>query len=90
MNALIERTRLAITYSELNFMMIPFTLPHSQIFLWRSLQFAAILVVEFKPKLIQHYPFLFAFVLRFIVHITREVFSNPFNESMTVVTVYNT
>ena len=90
MNALIERTRLAITYSELNFMMILFTLPHCPIFLWRTLQFAAILVVEFKPKLIPHYRFLFAFILRFIEHITREVFSNPFDQSMTVVTLCNT
>ena len=90
MNGLIERTRLAITYSELNFMMILFTLPHCPIFLWRTLQFAAILVVEFKPKLIPHYPFLLAFILRFIVHITSEVFSNPLDESTTVVTLYNT
>ena len=90
MNALIERTWLAMTYVELNFMMILFTLPHCPIFLWRTLQFAAIVVVEFKPKLIPHYPFLFAFILRFIVHITREVFSDPFDESMTVVTLYNT
>ena len=90
MNALIERTRLAITYSELNFMMILFTLPHCPIFLWRTLRFEAILGVEFKPKLIPHYRFLFAFILRFIEHITREVFSNPFDQSMTVVTLCNT
>ena len=71
-----------MTYSEFNFMMILFTLPRCPIFLWRTLTFAAILVLEFKPKLIQHYPFPFAFILRFIVHITRKVFSNPFDESM--------
>ena len=93
MNASIERTRLTIlkTHSELNFTMILFTLPLCPIFLWRTLQFAVTLVVELKPKLISNYPFLFAFTLRFIVHINVEVFNNLYDESTIVVfnTLYN-
>ena len=72
------------------FMMILFTLPHYPIFLWRTLTFAANLVFELKPKLISHHPFLFAFILRSIVHITREVISNQYDKSTTVVTLTNT